>query len=43
MKFQKGDQYVHYTKYGGINKGEVKEIHKIIYRKKDINYGFNHI
>ena len=30
MKFQKGDQYVHYTKYGGINKGEVKEIHKII-------------
>ncbi len=25
--FQKGDKYIHFTKYGGINKGVVKSYH----------------
>lgn len=28
MEFKVGDLYVHYTRYGGRNKGMVKEIHK---------------
>ena len=23
---QKGDKYIHFTKYGGVNKGEVDEV-----------------
>ena len=28
MEFKKGDLYIHFTKYGGVNKGMVKDIHK---------------
>jgi hypothetical protein len=27
--FEKGDKFIHYTKYGGVNIGEVKEINII--------------
>lgn len=26
---KKGDKYIHFTKYGGVNKGEVQDIHEI--------------
>jgi hypothetical protein len=28
--FKKGDKYIHFTKYGGVNKGEVADIHTVI-------------
>lgn len=27
--FKKGDKYIHFTKYGGVNKGEVHELHEL--------------
>ena len=27
--FKKGDKYIHFTKYGGVNKGEVQDIHEL--------------
>ena len=27
MEFKVGDLYVHFTKYGGVNKGMIREIH----------------
>ena len=28
--FNTGDKYIHFTKYGGVNKGEVADIHTVI-------------
>ena len=27
--FKKGDKFIHFTKYGGVNKGEVAEVHEV--------------
>ncbi len=27
--FKEGDKYIHFTKYGGVNKGEVRELHEV--------------
>jgi hypothetical protein len=39
--FEKGDKYIHFTKYGGINKGFVKSYHKgtfVIDTQNQISY-----
>ena len=27
--FQRGDKYIHFTKYGGVNKGEIQDFQEI--------------
>jgi hypothetical protein len=29
IMFQSGDKFIHYTKYGGVNKGVVKNVHSV--------------
>ncbi len=43
--FKEGDKYIHFTKYGSVNKGEVKSCggHSIIDTKNLVTYHSQHI
>lgn len=40
MMFNEGDKYIHFTKYGGINRGEVKRYGQTIHWDTTVNTAY---